>query len=197
MNSVTAHNLLKTSMQALSNVPDELVDGLFNICKPVHIKKGQQFLRAGDIPEDIGFNLNGIFRLYYIDDDGNDLTKGFSTAGKFVISYSALVQQRPSYFSIEAVVETDILQFKYNQWMQMAAEDIRWYPFLFKLLETVYIMKELREKSFLLDDATSRYLSFKKDYPDLEDKVKLYHVASFIGITPEALSRIRKRLKLI
>jgi CRP-like cAMP-binding protein len=197
MNSIQAHDLLRKSIKALSNIPDELVDRLFSICRIVHVKKGQQFLRAGDIPEYMGFNLNGIFRLYYIDDDGNDLTKGFSTVGKFVVSYSALVQQRPSYFSIEAMVDTDILHFKYSQWMQMAEDDIRWYPFFFKLVESVYIMKEMREKSFLLDDATSRYLSFREDYPGLEDKIKLYHVASFIGITPEALSRIRKTLKLI
>jgi hypothetical protein len=94
-------------------------------------------------------------------------------------------------------MDTDILHFRYQQWMQLVEEDIRWYPFLFKLLENVYILKEMREKSFLLDDATSRYLSFREDYPNLEDKIKLYHVASFIGITPEALSRIRKNLKLI
>jgi hypothetical protein len=133
----------------------------------------------------------------YIDHDGNDLTKGFSTAGKFVVSYSALAEQRPSYFSIEAMVDSDIIQFKYSQWIQMAEEDNRWYPFLFKLVESVYIMKEMREKSFLLDDATSRYLAFRAEYPDLENKIKLYHVASFISITPEALSRIRKNLKLI
>jgi hypothetical protein len=57
-------------------------------------------------------------------------------------------------------------------------------------------MKEMREKSFLLDNATTRYLQFRKDYPGLEDKINLYHIASFIGITPEALSRIRKKLNM-
>ncbi|MBK9207275.1 MAG: hypothetical protein IPL71_02765 [Anaerolineales bacterium] len=78
----------------------------------------------------------------------------------------------------------------------MVEEDIRWYPFLFKLLETVYIMKELREKSFLLDSAAERYLAFQRDYPNLENEIKLYHIASFIGVTPEALSRIRSKQKL-
>jgi hypothetical protein len=77
----------------------------------------------------------------------------------------------------------------------MIDADIRWYPFVFKLLETVYIMKEMREKSFLLDSAADRYLQFLREYPNLEEHVKLYHIASFIGITPEALSRIRKKMK--
>jgi CRP-like cAMP-binding protein len=190
-----ALDFFKRSILAMSNLPDELIERLISISRPVHYKKGQFFLMAGDVPEYVGFNLNGVFRLYYVDENGNDLTKGFSTAGKFVISYSALVQKRPSYFYIEALVDIDVVQFKYDSWRQMIDADIRWYPFVFKLLETVYIMKEMREKSFLLDSAADRYLQFLREYPNLEEHVKLYHIASFIGITPEALSRIRKKMK--
>lgn len=196
VNNKQVYDFMKKSIQALSDIPEELIECLFSICKPVQYKKGQFFLMAGDVPENVGFNLNGIFRLYYDDENGNDLTKGFSTAGKFVISYSALAQRRPSFFHIEALVDTDVLQFNFSQWMQMVEEDIRWYPFLFKLLETVYIMKELREKSFLLDSAAERYMAFQRDYPNLENEIKLYHIASFIGVTPEALSRIRSKQKL-
>jgi CRP-like cAMP-binding protein len=192
-----AYNLLRKSVKTLADFPDKLIDDLFDICTLVHYKQGQQFIRAGEVPRNMGYNLNGIFRLYYIDENGNDLTKGFSTAGKFVVSYSALVQKRPSYFFIEAMVASDILQFTFDLWQQMIEEDIRWYPFVFKLLEAVCIMKEMREKSFLLDDAATRYLNFRREYPDLENVIKLYHIASFIGITPEALSRIRKKMKLI
>ncbi len=196
MKSEHAYDLLRKSMLVLADIPDELVKSLYGICRLVHIEAGQIFLMAGDVPDDMGLNLNGIFRLYYIDDDGNDLTKGFCTPGKFLVSYSAMVQQRPSYFFIEALVEADVLLFKFSHWMQMVQEDLRWYPVMFKLVESVYIMKEMREKSFLLDDATTRYLDFRRDYPGLENQIKLYHVASFIGITPEALSRIRRKLKL-
>ena len=190
-----AYQLLKKSINALSDIPDELIDSLFAICRLTRVDKGKLFVRAGEVPDIVGFNLDGLFRLFYIDDDGNDLTKGFSTPGKFVVSYSAMVQNRPSYFFIEALSHTHILEFKYSRWIRMAEQNIRWYPLLFKLVEAVYIMKELREKSFLIDDATTRYLAFQKEYPGLESKIKLYHIASFIGITPGALSRIRKNLK--
>jgi CRP-like cAMP-binding protein len=194
MEQAQAHAMLRRAIQSLADVPDQLIDRLIAISSLAHYKKGQTMLMAGEVPSDVGFNLNGVFRLYYIDQNGNDLTKGFSTAGKFVISYSALVQHRPSFFSIEALVDTDIVRYNYDQWMQLAAEDIRWYPFLYKLVETVYVMKEMRERSFLLNSATERYLAFQHEYPDLEDRIRLYHIASFIGITPEALSRIRRQL---
>jgi CRP-like cAMP-binding protein len=187
-----AYDSLRKSVLSLSCIPEELIKQLFSICKPVRYQKGEYFLMAGTVPEYVGFNLNGVFRLFYMDVKGNDQTKGFSTEGKFVISYSALAMDRPSYFSIEALVDTDILRFSYRQWMRMVDEDIRWYPFIFKLLQQVYIMKEMREKSFLLDSAKTRYLAFQKEYPRLANEIKLYHIASFLGITPETLSRIRK-----
>ena len=195
MDTDKRYNQFKNTIKSLWDVPDELIKSFYSICRPVHIKNGHQFIKAGEIPKIMGFNLNGLFRLYYIDSDGNDLTKGFCTPGKFIVSYSAMAQERGSYFFIEAIADTDILQFNFDAWMQLVNNDIRWYPFLFKLVEAVYIIKEMREKSFLLDDATTRYLAFLKEYPELENKLKLYHIASFIGITPGALSRIRKNLK--
>jgi CRP-like cAMP-binding protein len=184
-------------MNSLVDASEELASELFGICTISHLEKNKQFVRAGTNPEHVGFNLNGVFRYYYLSSDGTDSTKGFSIPGKFVISYSAMACRRPSFFSIEALGEVDILRFKYAEWMRLAERDARWYKFFFKLVESVYIMKEMREKAFLQDDASARYLEFRKDYPGLEDKVRLYHVASFLGITPEALSRVRKDLKLI
>ncbi len=183
---------LQKAVKELANIPDELIEKLYSICDEQIIKKGEFFIRAGDVPKHMGFNLEGLLRLYYVDENGNDFTKAFSETGRFLISYSAIVQKRPSYFNIEALQDSRILKFDYWLFDQMIQSDIRWYPFAFKLLESVYLMKELREKSFLLDDAAKRYRAFKERYADVEDQIKLYHVASFLGITPEALSRIRK-----
>lgn len=192
----TALEALSASMHALCEVPRELPMDLLGICELSKLEKGSQFIRAGDRSRTVGFNLNGIFRYYYLAEDGTDFTKAFSTPGKFLISYSAIAQGRESYFSIEALSDADILRFDYDDWMGLASRDPRWYRFFFKLTETVYVMKELRERSFLLDDAATRYEAFRRDYPGLEGEVKQYHVASFLGITPEALSRIRKEHKL-
>ncbi len=175
----------------LSDVPEILIEQLFSICQLKNVKKGESFIQAGELSKDMGFILEGLFRLYYIDEEGNDYTKAFSRTGQFLISYSAIVQERPSFFYIEALQDSQILLFEYQRFSNMIQKDIRWYPFAYKLLENVYIMKELREKSFLLDNAEQRYRDFKKQYADVENQIKLYHVASFLGIKPETLSRLR------
>lgn len=190
------YNFFKKSILSFAFVPDELIDKLFEITSLHHFPKGKSFLKAGEISDFVGFNLNGIFRLYYVDSEGNDFTKSFSIPGKFVISYTALVQKRPSLFYIDAVAKSDLLRFRYSEWKKMIENDIRWYPFIFKLIESVYVMKEMREKSFLIDDAKTRYIEFRKMYPQLEGMVRQYQIASFLGMTPETLSRIRNELKL-
>jgi CRP-like cAMP-binding protein len=187
---------LAASMRELCDAPPQMASSLLGICAPARIEKGGHFVRAGERSRAVGFNLNGIFRYYYLSEGGTDFTKAFSAPGKFLISYSAIAQDRESYFSIEALTDAEILRFDYDDWMGLARRDPGWDRFFFKLVESVYIMKELREKEFLLDDAATRYEAFRRDYPGLEGVVKQYHVASFLGITPEALSRIRKELKL-
>jgi CRP-like cAMP-binding protein len=190
---VDSYTKLHCAIKELWNVPDEFIQQLYSISTERVIRKGEFFIRAGDMSKYMGFNLDGLFRLYYIDEEGNDFTKAFSETGRFLISYSAIIQKRPSYFNIEALQDSHILRFDYGRFDQMIQADIRWYPFAFKLLESVYITKELREKSFLLDDAAKRYREFKERYASVENQIKLYHVASFLGITPEALSRIRNK----
>lgn len=189
--SIDTYDRLQKAINALAPTPNELIKQLYSICVERRISKGERFVEAGDIPKYMGLNLGGLFRFYYSDEKGNDFTKGFNKANQFLISYSAIVQNRPSYFNIEAIQNSRILMFEYERFNEMIQSDIRWYPFIFKLLESVYMMKELREKSFLLDDASKRYQEFREQYAEVEDQIKLYHVASFLGITPEALSRIR------
>ena len=114
-----------------------------------------------------------------------------------MVSYSAIAHNRESSLSIEALTPCTILQFDYDRWQELIENDNLWYPYTFKLVESLYLMKKSRERSFLMDDATKRYLDFRRDYPTVDEKVKLHHVASSIGVTPEALSRLRRRLSLI
>jgi len=197
MNKEDLFDIFRNTINSIEPVPDELIVDIFRISKCVHFLKGNYFVMAGDRPNQMGLNINGIFRLYYTDDNGNEFTKGFSVPGRFVVSYSAMVQERESYFSIEAITDSDVIQFPFFELINKAKKDIRWYPFLFKLLQSVYLMKEMREKSFLLENASERYFNFLKEFSGFEDKIRQYHVASFLGITPEALSRIKKDMKLM
>ena len=90
-----------------------------------------------------------------------------------------------------------MLQIRFERMFELFERDRHWERFGRKAAEYQTLLNEEREAEFLLDDATVRYVRFGEQYPDLEKRITQYHVASYLGITNVALSRIRKKLGCI
>jgi CRP-like cAMP-binding protein len=99
----------------------------------------------------------------------------------------------PARFSIQALEESHLLVCNLQPVVELFDQHRCWERLGRKLAEQLYIKKETREAEFLLDDAETRYNNFQRAYPGLEHRLAQYHVASYLGITPVALSRIRRR----
>lgn len=191
------HEKFRHTIKALSPVPDDQLDRLVRIAKLKKYGRGDYFLRADTTPKSFGFNLEGLFRYYYLDRKGVEYTKDFIPEGRFVISYSAMIQRTPSYFSIEALEDSRVLVIGYDAWHKIIQSHNCWTELVNVLLQQAFMFKEKRERQFLLDDAETRYLDFINEFPNMEGRVKQYLIASYLGITPVALSRIRKKLNLL
>ena len=152
-------------------------------------------VRAGQIPAEFGFIIRGLFRYVYLSEEGTEYTKVFMPEGSFVSSYSAMVSSSPSHFSVEALEPSTVMVIPYERWQVLRKQNPEWNLLLLNLLEKGYAAKERREREFLLYDAERRYRSFLEKYPTLEQRVKQRMIASYLGITPVALSRIRKKLR--
>ena len=152
------------------------------------------FLSAGQVPTKFGLVIAGLFRYVYISEEGREFTKVFMPEQSFISSYSAMIANTPSYFFIEALEPSRVLVIDYPDWEILRAQHPAWNRLLIKLLEKGYATKERREREFLLLNAESRYKIFLEEYPALEKRVRQHMIASYLGITPIALSRIRKRM---
>lgn len=142
----------------------------------------------------VGIVLKGIARSYYIDLEGNEVTKYFSKEG-YLIMDEALLGYKESLASIEAVEDTTILLMEFSKLKELIGSNSTFKDFYIATLEMGMRYKIYRETEFLSKNATDRYLQFCKDYPDLTDRVKQAHIATYLGIAPESLSRIRKSIK--
>ncbi|NJK95613.1 MAG: Crp/Fnr family transcriptional regulator [Bacteroidales bacterium] len=152
------------------------------------------FIKAGETPVKIAFVFKGLFRYVYINDKGDEFTKAIITENTFISSYSAMVLNKPSYFSIEALENSHLLEITWADFNQLKENDVFWVQFLMKFLERGYIAKEKRERDLLLLDAETRYRNFLTEFPGMEQRIKQGIIASYLGIQPETLSRIRKRI---
>lgn len=107
-------------------------------------------------------------------------------------AYDAVLENKPSYFTIEALENSIIESVSYDSFIDLFSEHPCWNDFLVALLQKGSLAKVTRERELLLLDATQRYENFLKRYPDLEKRVRQNIIASYLGIAPEPLSRIRK-----
>ena len=187
----------KSFFQSISNISLSDLSLIDNIFYSSTVKKNEFFVKAGENPDKFGLIISGIFRYFYIDNDGKEYTKYFALENDLLISYSAILLGEVSRFYIEALENSEILISSFKTFNELTENNLSWNKIARKLIEQQYIKKEIREYQFLFDDAETRYLHFLDEYPDLIESVKHYHIASYLGITPVALSRIRKKLNLL
>lgn len=185
---------IKHSIGQLTDFTESEISEFTKLAQIKTFEKKTYFIREGQIPTEFGFVLSGLFRYVYISGKGKEFTKVFMPEKNFISSYSAMISKTTSYFFIEAIEQSKVLIISYNEWEKLKMQNPKWNLLLIKLLERGYGTKEKREREFLLLDAESRYKIFLKEYPNLENRVKQNMIASYLGITPIALSRIKKRL---
>lgn len=190
-------NRLIDYIKSTANVPVKLEERFMTLVSRRMVSKGDNFISEGQFPKSIGFVNAGLFRYYYVDGDGVEYTKSFFDKGMVISSYSAILENRPSYFTIQALEDSEIEVVPYREFYQMFSEHPCWNEFLVALLQKAYLIKETREREFLLLDAEHRYKAFLRRFPTLEKRVPQHIIASYLGIAPESLSRVRKKAGLL
>lgn len=183
-----------SAVKSMVDVPQDQEEKIRAILKRRTLKKNQVFIAEGEIPTHFGFVVRGLFRYYYCSESGAVSTKGLFPENTFLSSYSAMVQKRPSFFTIEAMEDSVIEIINFKDWQNLYQQHTCWKELLVQILSQAFAKKELREREFLLLDAATRYKLFLKRYPNLEGRVKQHIIASYLGITSVALSRIRKKI---
>ena len=186
---------LKAVVNALVSPPEDEWLAFANLFQPHALKTGEYFIRAGERSESLGFVNAGLLRFFYQTPAGTEFNKSFAQENGFIASYSAYLTSTESRFSIQALEDSYLLVADLETVADKFNGHEHWQALGRILAEQLYIKKEQREAEFLLDDAETRYRTFQAQFPGLEDRLPQYHVASYLGITPVALSRIRKQLK--
>lgn len=157
------------------------------------IKKGDYFIKAGQTSHQLAFVVKGCFRFFYIKNEV-EKTAYFTFENDVLASFECILLNQPSAQSIQALEDSDVFVMDYNQ-MRKLYEHHHKFEHLGRIIGEHYIlMLHTRLSSYLLDTPEERYLKLVNETPDFLHRVPLQHIASFIGVTPVSLSRIRKRI---
>lgn len=183
---------LRRSLERAGAVPEEQRAELEARFRVQHVTKGAHWLRAGERAASLGFVVRGLFRLYYARNDGKEYNKSFIAEHEFLAAIDAMLAQRPSRMSIQALADSEILTVPYADVQAFYERDPFWERFGRLMAERLVVKKLEREAALLMDSAAVRYDAFLRDHGALEARIPDYHVARYLGITPEALSRLKR-----
>ena len=161
-----------------------------------HFSKGGVLLRQGDMHGNLFFIQQGLVKAYYQTRNGKEFIKSFIPAGEMIGSMQAIVADKPCAFSVMALEPTSVLEITKPRLLQMLEQQdvVIW---LNQQLLKLAMKKEQREYEFLCLTAEQRYLRLYEQEHALLQRLTQYDIAQYLGITPVALSRIRKRCGLV
>jgi len=160
-----------------------------------HYRKGEQLISQGQPASKLFFLVTGMVRYMSVSPEGKEFTQSFVCAPSVSGSTRAMTRKVNSLFSIEALDDVICLEFEWQVFFEQMKSQPGFMGAYTCLLENMFIKKEEREYAFVQQSAEQRYLNFLDKNPQLRDKIPLKMIASHIGITPIALSRIRNKLK--
>jgi CRP/FNR family transcriptional regulator, anaerobic regulatory protein len=159
------------------------------------LEKNEHFLTSGQVCTKMGFITHGSTRLYFLV-DGVEVTKDFCFENNFTGSVASFQTRSPAHFNVIAMETTHMVTLEFALLEGLVSKYLCWCNFFRIVLVHFAIRKENREIAFLLNTAEQRYWDFVDTNPGILQRVSLKHIASYLGITSETVSRIRKIKRL-
>jgi CRP-like cAMP-binding protein len=174
----------------LADTEKELIRQLFKVKT---FARGDYFLKEGQICQHVGFIQTGLLR-YYINKEGEDLIYGFGKEGNFVCNYESFLDRSISSKNIQLIEDSCLLTISHHD-LQQFYSDIKGGERFGRLIaEQIFVESVKQISSLYTDPPEQRYRKFLDSYPDLQQRLPQYHISSYVGVKPQSLSRIRKRI---
>lgn len=175
----------------LSKEEEQFISSLF---KSKSLAKGEHFLLAGDLCRETGFIESGVFR-FYINTGERDATYYFAAENEFICDYPSFLPQRPSDKNIQALEPAEIRVIGFEDLQRFYRQVRSGERFGRLIAEEIFVDSIQQLASFYQDKPPVRYENFVRRFPQLVQRLPQYHIASYVGIEPQSLSRIRRRFR--
>lgn len=183
--------MLRDTLKHIVNFDPESLERLVSLFTVVDLGKGDSFAKKGEYAQKIAFVNQGVLRAFYSNDKGEVYNKTFFTANNFVGAYSSLITGQQNLIDIDCLTNCSLLVANFREIVLLYDQ----YPSIERLArilaEQFFVQKEKREIELVTLEAKDRYAIFQQEHPTLEQLIPQYHIASYLGVSPTQLSRIR------
>jgi CRP-like cAMP-binding protein len=184
---------LSNTLQGYLNFSAEELMMTLPYMKLETLKKNDLLIGEGQVEDRIYYIAEGVTRSFFFE-NGKEISLEFYFTGSFISSYTSFVKQSPSRHSIEAFTPLQIIIFNRAGLAELFGKSDKFAKLWQKVSEELFIKTSERLRDMLSLSATERYLKLLKAYPKYVQEIPLKYLASYLNITPESLSRIRKNI---
>ena|SRR5258708_18360567 len=185
-------DIFKQYTKRYVKLTDEELDRIESVCTYKKLRKQQYLLQEGVVWRLHAFIVKGCLRTYSIDDKGVEHNVGFGIGNWWVGDRESLKSGKPSRFNIDAVSNSEVILIKDRDFNRLLAEIPAFKAMVDTIHDRSFMAAQRRILSFISHSAEEKYLTFLKMYPGFAACIPKNMIASFLGITRETLSRIRK-----
>lgn len=185
--------ILLKYFQKIMPLTQEEIEGIVETMTIKEFKKGTVLLKEGQISTEVYFVLKGCVRQYYLV-DGEEKTNNFFTEEQWVISMNSFSQNKPSNHFLDCCLDSYLVVGNREKEEGLYKKFPKLETVSRRVMEKVFAEQQEIMSSYTTDTAEQRYLKLLKSRPELFQKIPQYQIASYVGVKPESLSRIRKRL---
>lgn len=182
---------------AKTQFPDLGIEDVLTLVKSSRLvkrKAGHVLIKQGEISHQAAFVVNGLVRVYCVLDDGGEKTVLFRKEQDFVGSFPSMLHDKPAEEQVEALEDSILCLFDFKTFRKLARKNFNISKAYSSGLEKALEETIVRIQDFSVLSPEERYVKFMKENKDLNQRVALKHLASYIGVAVESLSRIRARI---
>ena len=158
------------------------------------LKAKKIYLMAGEVQKNLAFAFEGLLRVFYINDKGEEITISFIKENNYATDYAAFINQNPSKYYIETLVSCLLVNIPYTLMQDCYAKYKNFEKFGRLIAEKHLNKRQYRIESFLFENAEQRYLNFISKNEGILNRISLTHLSSYLGIKRQTLTRIRKKI---
>lgn len=185
---------LITYLKQFGNLSPEDVSLIYKHTTIQNFKAGDILVEAGKTINQVGFIVSGVFRYFFYDKEGYEITSLFMAENDFVTNINSFNEYIASSGTIVAETDCCVILISRESWKLYAKEICNWNTIMQTITNKTLLAKTNFQRKLISQDSKTSYISFLEKYPTLIKRVPLQHIASFLGITKFSLSRIRKQI---
>ncbi|MCD0468622.1 Crp/Fnr family transcriptional regulator [Flavobacterium sp. JAS] len=185
---------MKSVFQSIQKLPQNELDQLDDLITFRTLKKGELLLKENEVCNEIVFIKKGILRSYFFNHQGDEITNCFTFENEFMASFSSFITQNVAEENIQALADTELQVLNREGLEKLYELGVHWQEIGRKLTEKEFVTLQKRMVSFQKLSGTQRYEELYQNHKKYLQLIPLQYLASYLGVTPRHLSRIRKAI---